>query len=200
MAARTALRFEALFVIIVVVIVFPVVLFVLLILAVRLVIEADSCLDWEVSQQCFTIAVEVVIWLGFWPEQSVVRKKKIEWIFRTEFSWIDKKVYNLVFFFFFGIVWWLHDPYTVFTQSKHRVLTWQGAGKAEFCHLPWCCLAPLVGNKAVKREERGVRIHLQTKTSTASFLPRIYGVISWLATKQLYSTLGYIGYCSCDFR
>lgn len=62
MAARTALRFEALFVvIIVVVIVFPVVLFVLLIFAVRLVIEADSCLDWEVSQQCFTIAVEVVI-------------------------------------------------------------------------------------------------------------------------------------------
>lgn len=60
MAARTALRFEALFVVIVV-IVFPVVLFVLLILAVRLVIEADSCLDWEVSQQCFTIAVEVVI-------------------------------------------------------------------------------------------------------------------------------------------
>lgn len=61
MAARTALRFEALFVVIIVVIVFPVVLFVLLILAVRLVIEADSCLDWEVSQQSFTIAVEVVI-------------------------------------------------------------------------------------------------------------------------------------------
>lgn len=60
MAARTALRFEALFVVIVV-IVFPVVLFVLLILAVGLVIEADGCLDWEISQQCFTIAVEVVI-------------------------------------------------------------------------------------------------------------------------------------------
>lgn len=118
MAARTALRFEALFVVIIVVIVFPVVLFVLLILAVRLVIEADSCLDWEVSQQCFTIAVEVVIWLGFRPEQSVVRKKKIEWIFRTEFSWIDKKVYNLVFFFFWNclmITWPIHCFHTIKT-------------------------------------------------------------------------------------
>lgn len=58
-------------------------------------------------------------------------------------------------------------------------------------------MAPLVGNKAVKGEERGVRIHLQTKTSTTSFLPGIYGVISALATK-LYSTLGYVGYSSCD--
>lgn len=76
--AETALRFKAL-VVIIVFLIFPTILFLLLILTVRLVIEADGCLDWEVSQQCFAITVQVVIWLGFWPEQSVVEKQKI-WI------------------------------------------------------------------------------------------------------------------------
>lgn len=71
--ANMALRFDTLFVIIIFLI-FPVVLFLVLVLAIRLVIEADGCLDWEVFQQRFAIAVEVVIWLGFRPEQSVVKK------------------------------------------------------------------------------------------------------------------------------
>lgn len=41
--------------------IFPVILFLIIILTVRLVIEADGCLDWEVSQQCFTITVQIVI-------------------------------------------------------------------------------------------------------------------------------------------
>lgn len=55
-----ALRFEALLVL-VVFLIFPVIPFLVLVLAVRLVIEADGCLDWKVSQQRFAIAVEVVI-------------------------------------------------------------------------------------------------------------------------------------------
>lgn len=57
--AKMALGFWELYVIIIF-LVFPVVLF-LLVFAIRLVIETDSCLDREISQQCFTIAVEVVI-------------------------------------------------------------------------------------------------------------------------------------------
>lgn len=55
-----ALEFEARLVVIVFLI-FPVIVFLLLILTIRLFIEADSCLDWEVSQQSFAITVEVVI-------------------------------------------------------------------------------------------------------------------------------------------
>lgn len=54
--AIMAVRFKTLFVFLI----FPVILF-LIILAVRLVIEADGCLYWEVSQQCFTITVQIVI-------------------------------------------------------------------------------------------------------------------------------------------
>lgn len=75
--AKATLRFEALFVIVIVVFfIFPIALVLLLILTVGLVVEADGCLDWEVSQQRLAITVEVVIGLGFRPEQSVVEKTK----------------------------------------------------------------------------------------------------------------------------
>lgn len=48
----------------------PVLFLFLLILAVRVLIEVDGGLHWEVLQQLLALAVQVVEGLGLWPEKS----------------------------------------------------------------------------------------------------------------------------------